>query len=186
MATAGECRSWKVEVCQPKMKNPQEEMINQQSAAIMSTSSTKHHKLICQLRTNTRPLGLDRQTVPATESGITATTKHAILLSTYHHLRVRSSTAGGGTCTIQPSRPRGRSHSMLLCAISRRINRDHFYLLLVLLCVRLPHLCPCMYVYLPKLNKQMHYYDPYRSTNGILFRVTLLYFWGHNMIPTWK
>ena len=63
-------------------------MINQQSAAKRSTSSTKQHKLISQVRTNTRPLALDRQTTTATESGTTATTKHAILLSTYHHLRV--------------------------------------------------------------------------------------------------
>ena len=72
----------------PKKKKNLEEMINQQSAAIRSTSSTKQHKLICQLRTNTRPLALDRQTTTATESGTTATTKHAILLPTYHHLRV--------------------------------------------------------------------------------------------------
>ena len=73
----------------PKNKNKTlEEMINQQSAAIRSKSSTKQHKLICQLRTYTRPLALDRQTTTATESGTTATTKHAILLSTHHHLRV--------------------------------------------------------------------------------------------------
>ena len=63
-------------------------MINQQSAAIGSTSSTKQHKLICWLRTNTRPLALDRQTTTATGSRTTATTKHDILLPTYHHLRV--------------------------------------------------------------------------------------------------
>ena len=59
-----------------------------QSAAIRSTSSTKQHKHICQLRTNTRPIALDRKTITATESKTTATTKHAILLSTYHHLRI--------------------------------------------------------------------------------------------------
>ena len=63
-------------------------MIHKQSATIRSTSSTKQHKLICQLRTNTRPLALDRQTTTATDSGTTATTKHATLLPTYHHLRV--------------------------------------------------------------------------------------------------
>ena len=63
-------------------------MINQQAAAITSTSSTKKHKHIRQLRTNIRPLVLDRQTTKATESGTTATAKHAILLSTYHHLQV--------------------------------------------------------------------------------------------------
>ena len=81
-------RSWKVEVCQKKNKKSLEEMINQQSAAIRSTSSTEQHKVICQLRTNTRPLALDRQTTTATESGTTATTKHAILLPSCHHLRV--------------------------------------------------------------------------------------------------
>ena len=74
-------------VCQ-KRKVTREEMSNQQSAAIRSTSSTKQHKLVCQLPTNTRPLALDRRTTTATESGTTATTKHTILLSTYHHLRV--------------------------------------------------------------------------------------------------
>ena len=63
-------------------------MINHHSAAIRSTSSTKQHKRIRQLRNNTRPLVLDRQTTTATESGTTATTKHTTMLSTYHHLRV--------------------------------------------------------------------------------------------------
>ena len=81
-------RSWKVKVCQKKNKKPLEEMINQQSAAIRSTSRTKQHKVICQLRTNTRPFALNRQKTRATESGTTATTKHTILLSTYHHLQV--------------------------------------------------------------------------------------------------
>ena len=26
-----------------------------------------------------------------------------------------------------------------------------------------------MYVYLPKFNKQVHYYDPYRSTMGFFY-----------------
>ena len=63
-------------------------MINLQSAAIRSTSNTNQLTLICQLRTNARPLALDRQTSTATGSGTTATTKHATMLSTYHHLRV--------------------------------------------------------------------------------------------------
>ena len=62
----------------PKKKSlPVEEMINQQSAA-RSTSSTKQHKLNCQLRTNTTACTW-RQTIAATESGTTATTKPAIL-----------------------------------------------------------------------------------------------------------
>ena len=86
VTTACMSRSWKVEVCH---KNKSlEEMINQQIAAIGSTPSTKQHKVICQLRTNTRPLALDQQTTTTTESGTTATTKHAILLSTHHHLLV--------------------------------------------------------------------------------------------------
>ena len=63
-------------------------MINLQSAAMRSTSGTEQHKNIRQLRDNTRPLALDRQTTTATESRTTATTKHATMLSTYHHLRV--------------------------------------------------------------------------------------------------
>ena len=53
-------------------------MINQQSAA-RSTSSTKQRKLNFVSCLPTRPLALGRQTIPATESGTTATTKHAIL-----------------------------------------------------------------------------------------------------------
>ena len=51
MITACMSRSWKEKVCQKKKKTL-EEMSNQQSAA-RSASSTKQHKLICQLRTNT-------------------------------------------------------------------------------------------------------------------------------------
>ena len=61
---------------------------------------------------------------------------------------------------------------MLPCGFSWRRNRNHYYLLLVQSCVLLPHIFihVCMYVYLPKQNKQMHYYyDPYRSTMGIFF-----------------
>ena len=76
-------RSWKVEVCQKKKKTLLvEEMINQQSAA-RSTSSTKQHKLIAVSYVPTRPLALGRQTITATESGTTATTKHAILQIVY-------------------------------------------------------------------------------------------------------
>ena len=86
-----------------------EEMMNRRSATIRSTSSTKQHKIICQLRTNTRLLLLDRQAATATESGST-TTKHApsyCLLTTTFEWR---SLTTGGTSIIQPSRPRGRSH----------------------------------------------------------------------------
>ena len=53
VVTAFMSRSWKVEVCPKKKKNSLDEMINQPSAAIGSTSSKKQHKHICQLRTNT-------------------------------------------------------------------------------------------------------------------------------------
>ena len=32
----------------------------------------------------------------------------------------------------------------------------------------------CMYAYLPKFSKQLHYYDPYRSAMGNVFTVILL------------
>ena len=79
MITACMSRSWKVKVGKKKTKSLLvEEMIIQQSAA-RSTSSTKQHKLITVSCVPTRPLALGRQTVTATESGTTATTKHAIL-----------------------------------------------------------------------------------------------------------
>ena len=128
-----------------------EEMINQQSAAIMSTSSTKQHKLICQLRTSTRPLALDRQTITATESGTTATTKHAILLSTYHHLRVAQlfNRRRRNLYIIQPSRPRGRSHSQCYCVAFPGalivITTTSFSFSHACACHVYVHVCTCSY-----------------------------------------
>ena len=85
MITACMSRSWKVLVSKKKKNTRRDDQ--PKIASIRSTSSTKQHKLVCQLRTNTRPLALDQQTTTATESGTTASTKHAILLPTYHHLR---------------------------------------------------------------------------------------------------
>ena len=107
-------------------------MINQQSAAIRNTSSTKQHKLICQLRTSTRPLVLDRRISTTTESETTATTKHAILLSTYHHLRVaqlNSRRRNNYNTTIEA--PETQPLAMLLCGFSWRSSRNRYYLLLV-------------------------------------------------------
>ena len=115
-----------------KKKKTPEETINKPSAAIRSTSSTKQQKLICQLRTNTRPLALDRQTITATESGATVTTKHAILLSTYHHLRVaqlKQEEELVYNTTLEA--PGTQPLAMLLCGFSWRSNRNHYYLLLV-------------------------------------------------------
>ena len=106
-------------------------MINQQSAAIRSTPSAKQHKLVCQLRTNTRPLALDRQTSTATESGTTATTKNAILLSTYHHLRVAQLNRRRNLYNTTLEAPGTQPLAMLLCGFSWRGNRNHYYLLLV-------------------------------------------------------
>ena len=164
-------------------KKSLEEMINQQSTAIRSTSNTKQHKFISQLCTNTRPLALDRQTTTATESGTTATTKHAILLSTYHHLRVAQLTAGG-TCIIQPSRPRGRSHLQCCC-----VAFPGAVIVITTTSSSFSHACAChvyihvcMYVYLPKFStsKQMHNYDPYRSTMGILYSNIIICFGTKN------
>ena len=136
VTTACISKSWKVEVCQKK--KTLEEMINQQSAAIRSTLRTKQHKLICQLRTNTRPLALDRQGTAATESGTTATTEHAILLSTYHHPRVAQLTNRRNLYNTTLEAPGTQPLAMLLCGFSwRRSNCNHYYyLLLVQSCVR--------------------------------------------------
>ena len=161
-----------------KKKSLLEEMTNQQSAAIRSTSSTKQYKLICQLRTNTRPLALDRQTTTATESGTTATTKHAILLSTYHHLRVAQLNNRRNLHNATLEAPGTQPLAMLLCGFSWRSYRNHYYL-----SSSFSHACPChvyvypcMYVYLPKFNKQTHYYNPYRSTMGIFYSNILICF----------
>ena len=78
--TACLSRSWILSRSVPKTKKSLlvEEMINQQSAA-RNTSSTKQHKDIFVSCVPTRPLSRGRQTITATESGTTATTKHAIL-----------------------------------------------------------------------------------------------------------
>ena len=116
---------------QKKKKLPVEEIINQQSAAIRSTSSTKQHKLICQLRTNTRSLALDRQTTTATESGTTVATKQAILPSTHHRLRVAQLYNKRKLYNTTLEAPGTQPLAMLLCGFSWRINRNHYYLLLV-------------------------------------------------------
>ena len=154
VTTACISRSWKVEVCQKKnyilrsiyyilwkLKytpavrsniHVSLEKINQQSATIRSTSSTKQNKLICQLRTNTRLLAPDRQTTTATHPGTTATTKHAVLLSTYHHLRVAQlNNRRRNLYNTTLEAPGTQPLAMLLCGFSWRSNRSHYYLLLV-------------------------------------------------------
>ena len=131
VTTACMSRSCNVEACSKKIK-VLAEMSNQQSAAITSTSSTKKHKLICQLRINTRPLALDRQTTIATKSGTTATTKHDILLSTYDHLRVAQLTNRKNLYNTTLETPRTQPLACcLLCGFSWRSNHNHHYLLLV-------------------------------------------------------
>ena len=87
VTTARMSRSWKVEVYKKNTHTRKDDQ-STISSEKRGTSSTKQRKNVCQLRINKRPLALDRQTTTATESGTTATTRHAILLSTYHHLRV--------------------------------------------------------------------------------------------------
>ena len=67
----------------------------------------------------------------------------------------------GVTCLIQPSRPRGRSHSQCCCV-------TFFGAVIVISTTSssFSHACAChiyihvcMYVYLPKFNTQMHYYE---------------------------
>ena len=94
-----------------------------------------------------------------------------------------SLTTGGGACKIQSSTPRGRSCSQCSCVFffgavivitttSSSFSRAyacHVYI----------HVC--IHLYLPKFNKQKHYYDPYRSYHGNYFTVILLFVLGKNM-----
>ena len=123
VTTACMSRSRKVEACQKKNTRI--------SSKKMSTSSTKQHKLICQLRTITRPLALDRQTTTATESWTRATTKHAILLSTYHHLRVSQLNDRRNLYNTTVEAPGTQPLAMLLCGFSWRSIRNRYYVLLV-------------------------------------------------------
>ena len=72
----------------PKRKNSLEEMINQQSAARARQLRSNTNLFVSYVPT--RPLALDRQTTTATESGTTATTKHAIHTQPTCHQRVFS------------------------------------------------------------------------------------------------
>ena len=119
-------------------KKSTEAMINQQSAAIRSTSSTKQHKLTRRLRTNAQPLALDRQTTKAMGSGTTATTRHAILLPTLHHLRVAQLNNKRNLYNTTLEAPGTHPLAMLLlCGFSwRRSYLSHYYLHLVWSCVR--------------------------------------------------
>ena len=161
-------------------------MINQQSAAIRSTSSTKQHKLICLLRTNTWPLALDRQTTTATKSGTTATTKQAILPSTYHHLRVAHLNNRRNLYSTTLEAPGTQPLAMLLCGFSWRNNSNHYYLLLVSPCVRLPCLFST-YVRVPTeiqcTNAPLWSLPQY---NGDFFTVILLFVSAQNITPIWK
>ena len=179
-------------------------MINQQSAA-RSTSSTKQHKHICQLRTNTTACtwpANDHSNGVRDHSNNKARHPHTFLQRAFSGKKAQNSairgrmhaTTGffrgyclltttfawrslttGGTCIIQPSRPRGCSHSQ--CC---RVTFPGAVIVVTTISSSFSHACAChfyihvcMYVYLPKFNNQMHcyyFYDPYRSTMGIFLR----------------
>ena len=111
MTTACMSRSWKIEVCQKK--KTLEDMVNQQAAAIRSTSSTKQHKLIRQLRTNTRDrlhlTGKRSQQRSQGPQQQQSTPSYCLLTTTFMWRRRRN------LYIIQPSRPRGRIHSQCCC-----------------------------------------------------------------------
>ena len=92
---------------------------------------------------------------------------YCLLTTTFERRRL----ATGGTCIVQPSRPRGRSHSQCCC-----VAFPGAVIVITTTPSSFSHACAChvyihvcMYAYLPKFNKQTHYYyyDPYRSTMGI-------------------
>ena len=125
-------RSWKGEVCKKKQITRRDD----QSAISSNKEHVKYEATqtyICQLRTKTRPLALDRQTTTPTESGTTATTKHAVLLSTYHHLRVAQlNNRRRNLYNTTLEAPGTQPLAMLLYGFSwRRSNCNHYYLLLV-------------------------------------------------------
>ena len=173
---------------------------NQQQGARQVRSNTKLFVSYAPMR----PLALDRQTTTATESGTTtkhaihthfskessrgkrtpnnairgrmyATTGffrgYCLLITTFAWRRLTAE----GTCIIQPSRPRGRSHSQCCCvafpgaviAITTTFSSFSHA------CACHVYIHVCLYVYLSQFNKQMHYYsnyDPYRSTMGIFLQ----------------
>ena len=85
------------------------------------------------------------------------------------------------TCVIPPSRPRGRSHSQCCCvAFSGAVVviTTTSYSFKSRVCACHVYIRVCMYVYLPKFNKHMHYYDICRSTMGIFFTVNIIFCFG--------
>ena len=140
-------------------------MINQQSATTRSTSSyvPTHDRLHLTGKTpQQRSQGPQQQQI---------TPSYSLRTTTFEW---RSLTTGG-TCILRPSRPRGRSHSQCCCVAFpgavivitttsssfSHARACHVYI----------HVC--IYMYLPKFNKQMHYYDPYRSTTGFFSVISL-------------
>ena len=123
-----------------------EEIINQQSAAIRSTSSTKQHELFVSYvpthdrlhlvgkRPQQRSQGPQQQSKPS----------YRLLATTFEW---RSLTTG--TCIIQPSRPRGRSHSQCCCVAFPGavivINTTSFSFSHACAC----HVYSCIYVRVP-------------------------------------
>ena len=79
MITACISRSWKVEVCQ-KNKNSLEEIISNQQ---QGPRQVRNNANVFVSYVPTRPLALDRQTITATESGTTATTKRTAYISLF-------------------------------------------------------------------------------------------------------
>ena len=171
VTTACVPKSWKVEVC--KKKNTRRGDQSAITAAIRSTSSTKQHKLIFQLRANTRPLAFDRQTTTATESGTTATKKHAILPSIDPHLRVAqlNNRRNLHNTTLEP--PGTHPLAMLLLCVAF----PGAVIVITTSSSLFSHACAChvyiyiivsMYMYLPQFNRQIQSYDPYRNTMGTI------------------
>ena len=163
MTTVCMSRSWKVQVC-PKIKLILvEEMINQQSAArkgarqvrsntnLFVSSVPTHDRLhLTGKRPQQRSQGPQQQQ---------STPSYRLLATTLEW----GSLTTGGICIIQPSRPRGRSHSQCCCVAFHGakivITTTSSSFSDACACHVYIHVCMC--VYLPKFNKQTHYYDPY-------------------------
>ena len=181
-------------------KQSLEDMINQQSAA-RNTSNTKQHKLIYHIRTSTTA-GIwpanDHSNGVRDHSNNNARHPHTFLQIVFSGKKTlnnairgrKHATTGffrgycllattfawcsstGGSCTIQPSRPRGRSHSQR-CWVA-----FPGAVIVITTTSSFSHACACnayihvwMCVYLPKFKKQMnYYYHPYRSTMGIFLQ----------------
>ena len=109
------------------------------------------------------------------------------ILSTYYHLRVAQLNNRRNLYNTTLEAPGTQPLAMLLCGFPGAI------IVVTTTSSSFSHACAChvyihvcMYVYLPKFNKQRHYYDPLIAVPWGFFYSNIIICLGQNMTPIWK